>query len=617
MRIPVYRSQAQLSDRAPGARITARKNASPFINAELQKGAVLTEVASQAALYSQERHKAIVEAQRNEAVFGAKEKLLQASFSFGNDDDIYNIFDGKKKYDVTVKKIFEDSLKAVGNNKYAQEDFKNAFNSFELAERFRLKGRIDEKIDARVQTSLKSLKDQQIAVLGDPYADYTLDDTIFQTAGLQNIFDKAAEKGMIPEALRANISPGVLSEALKKAIPAYASANMRNALMLSEVARGFAAVEAGQMTLEDFQKVVAEKAPGVPAHVLNLMQAVPMDEVNDVIRQTINNAASEEKAKINLQKKVEERFNKNVKSGYNRYFYYLSFDNQNKDFDVQEIKDFLPDIITTDLQGNFISSYIPNVTKEDGKFIAEGSDIAKGIQEYLGNLNELTPDMLNKMENFGKTTTQERKNDPAAFDALTKLDAEDGLTTTIVSSLSDKLTPQTYLNFINAAESEVSQGLSESRGYITRSLEFIEAEFIRTDIDKELAQQVSNQIDRLHNQLDDEIRNARIDGNPLSKTQIEERTRELLAGNSPRYKNVILTQYAEQLEFAAGTDFKFTPISNDLKNAQTPQDAITILENWYDSLSNPTNQNETDYTQYKRSFNSLAKKLAEIERMSE
>jgi len=163
----------------------------------------------------------------------------------------------------------------------------------------------------------------------------------------------------------------------------------------------------------------------------------------------------------------------------------------------------------------------------------------------------------------------------------------------------------------------VSQGLSESRAYITRSLEFIEAEFIRTDIDKELAQQVSNQIDRLHNQLDDEIRNARIDGNPLSKTQIEKRARELLAGNSPRYKNVILTQFAEQLEDAAGTVFRTTPISNDLENAQTPQEAVTILENWYNSLSNPTYDNETDYKQYKRSFSSLAKKLAEIERMSQ
>ncbi len=84
-------------------------------------------------------------------------------------------------------------MKAVGKDKYAQEDFKQAFNSFELAERFRLKGHIDRKNDARVQ-HLKSLKDQQVAILGDPYADYTLDDTIFQTAGLQNIFDKAAEK---------------------------------------------------------------------------------------------------------------------------------------------------------------------------------------------------------------------------------------------------------------------------------------------------------------------------------------------------------------------------------------------------------------------------------------
>lgn len=617
MRIPVYRSQTQLSDRAPGARITARMNPTPFVNAELQKGNVVTEAANQALKYSQERYKAIVEAQRNEALFGAKEKLLQASFSLGNSDDIYNVFDGEKKYDVTVKKIFEDSLKAVGNNKYAQQDFKESFKTFELAERFRLKGRIDEKIEKRVQASLKSLKDQQINYLGDPYADYTLDDTIFQTAGLQNIFNNAAEKGMIPEALRANISPEVLSEALKKAIPAYASANIRNALELSTVAKGFSAVAAGDMSLDAFKKIVADRAPNVPSHVLNLMQAVPMDEVNDVIRQSINDAASVSKANRDLQEQVDKQFNKNVKSGYNRYFYYLSFDNQNKEFDVQEIKDYLPDIITTDVNGNFISSYIPNVEKKDDKFKASGSDIAKGIQEYLANLNELTPDMFNKMENFEKTTTQERKNDPAAFDALVKLDAEDGLTTTIVSSFSDKLSPQTYLNFINAAEAEVSQGLSESRAFITRSLEFIEAEFIRSDIEKELAIQVSNQIDRLHNQLDTIVRDARIEGNPLSKTQIETKALELLANNSPRYREVILTQYAEQREFAAGTVFKFETISNDLANAQTPQEAITILEGWYNSLENPTGQNNTDYTQYKRSFSTLAKKLAEIKRMSQ
>lgn len=618
MRIPIYRSQMRLTNEAPGARITARMNPAPFVNAEIEKGGVLTEIATQAAEYSQERYKAIIEAQRNEAIFGAKEKLLQASFNFDNDDDIYNIFDGKKKYDVTVKKIFEDSLKAVGKDKYAQEDFKNAFNTFELAERFRLKGRIDEKIEKRVETSLKSLKEQQEILLGDPYLDYTLDDTLFSAAGLQNLFDKAGEKGMIPEVLRANVTPEVLSNALKKAIPAYADADLRNALLLNVLAKGFRDVQAGTLKLEDFKKTVADRAPNVPDHLLNLMQAVPMDEVFDVIGQTINSAASISKANRDLQDRVDKQFSKNVTSGYNRYFYYLSFENQNKKFDVQQITDLLPEIITKDVsRENILSSYIPNVKKEGEKFKAKGSDIAKGIQLYLADLNELTPDMFNKMENFGKRTTEERKNDRAAFDALVKLDAEDGLTTKIVSSFSDKLTPSTYLQFINAAEAEVSQGLSESRAYITRSLEFIEAEFIRSDIEKELAIQVSNQIDRLHNQLDTIVRDARMDGNPLSKTQIETKALELLAGNSPRYKEVILTQFADQREFAANSVFQFETIKNDLENAQTPQDAITILEGWYNSLQNPTGQNNTDYTQYKRSFSALAKKLAEIERMSQ
>ena len=287
MRIPVYRSQAQLSDRAPGARITARKNPAPFINAELEKGGVLTEAANQALKYSQERYKAIVEAQRNEAVFGAKEKLLQASFSFGNDDDIYNIFDGKKKYDVSVKKIFEDSLKVVGDNKYAQEDFKNAFNSFELAERFRLKGRIDEKIEARVQTSLKSLKDQQVAVLGDPYADYTLDDTIFQTAGLQNIFDKAAEKGMIPEALRANISPDVLIGAAKLALPAYGGSSLDDATQLYEAFLEIERIRVGQKDVKDMAL-----SSEIPTHIINLLQAIPADQANQILLKTLKQAGS-------------------------------------------------------------------------------------------------------------------------------------------------------------------------------------------------------------------------------------------------------------------------------------------------------------------------------------
>jgi len=605
MRIPVYRSQAQLSDRAPGARITARMNPAPFINAELEKGAVLTELAAQAAEYSQERYKAIVEAQRNDAVFGAKEKLLKASFSFGNDDDIYNIFDGKKKYDVSVKKIFEDSLKVVGNNKYAQEDFKQAFNSFELAERFRLKGRIDEKIDARVQTSLKSLKDQQVAILGDPYADYTLDDTIFQTAGLQNIFDKAAEKGMIPEALRANISPGVLSEALKIAIPAFASSDLRNALGLRVVADGFEAVQAGTMTLEDFQKVIAEKAPGVPDHVLNLMQAVPMNEVNDVILKTVKDAASMKKEFDDLETDAENDFNDNVTASYNRYYYYKSKDNKSVSFDVNEITSMFPNIkilgVRTDAQGNKT---------------APGYRMAEAIKNHLAGLNELSFEMRNQMDTFDKEPEKRQVSDRNTIELLNTLDAFGNLSIETVLKNTSGLTQADLLRFSDKAQTKAVAGELDAKQNIRNALRYQTSELISAEVDKDLALRVTNQIDDLYTQLDDAIFNARIDGKPLTRNQIEKEARDLLAASAPRFAEVIIEQYVETLNFAATRVVVFRPIKQQLMASSNPRDALGILETWYNSLTSATADETKRYGQYKRSFSELANKLDAINNVS-
>ena len=598
MRIPVYRSGAELSNRAPGARITARMNPTPFINAEVQKGGVLTEAANQALKYSQERYKAIVEAQRNEAVFGAKEKLLQASFAFSNDDDIYNIFDGKKKYDTTVKKIFEDSLEAVGNNKYAQEDFKQAFNSFELAERFRLKGRIDEKIEKRVETSLKSLKDQQIAFLGDPNADYTLDDTIFQTAGLQNIFDKAAEKGMIPEALRANISPEVLSGALKKAIPAFAGSDLRNALALRIVQNGFEAVEAGNMTLEKFQQVVADKAPGVPAHVLNLMQAVPMDEVNNVILQTVKDAAAIKKQFDDLEADAENEFNDNVDAIYNRYYYYRSKDNKSSMFDVDEIMEMFPNIT---IKGTIAGS--------QGKVLAPGYRMAEAIKNHLASLNELTFEMRQQMDKFDQEPPEKRQvSDRDVINALNELDALGNLELNTVLSKSDYLTQADLIRFTDKAQTKAVAGENDAKQNIKSALRFQSSELISAEVDKDLALRVTNQIDDLYARLDDAIFNARIAGDPLTRNEIEQEARKLLAETAPRFKEVILEQYQETLKFAVQVDV-FFPIKQQLQAAESPADAIIILSDWYTNLSAPTANERKRHGQYMRSFTEMKNKI--------
>jgi hypothetical protein len=608
MVIRIYKSQMTPSNEAPGARITARMRSQPIVNAELEKGNVVSAAFGQAMKYAQERQKMIVESQKNEAIFGAKEELINASYALQNDDDVYNIFDGEKKYEQEVKKIFENNLKIVGKNKYAIENFKQSFNQLELAERFRLKGRIDEKIEKRVQASLKSLKDQQIYYLGDPYADYTLDDTVFQTAGLQNIFNKAQEKGIIPEALRENISPEVLSGALKKAIPAFAGSDLRNALALRVVQNGFEAVEAGTMTLEEFQQVVADKAPGVPAHVLNLMQAVPMNEVNDVILQTVKDAAAIKKQFDDLEAEAENQFNNNVDASYNRYYYYRSNGNKSQEFNVNELTQMFPNIKIVGTR---------TVIDADGeRTVAPGYRMAEAIKNHLAGLNELTFEMRQQMDKFDQEPPEKRQaSDRDVINFLNELDAFDNLDLQTVLSKSQYLTQADLLRFTEKAQSEAVNGENEAKQYIKNALRYQTSELISAEVDKDLALRVTNQIDDLYTQIDDLIRDKRIAGEPLTKTEIEKEARDMLAASAPRFKEVIIEQYQDTLKFALKVP-EFFPIRQQLQAAKNPADAIIIISDWYTGLTKPGKKDNKAHSQYIRAFSEMKNKIDAIDNVN-
>jgi len=481
-------------------------------------------------------------------------------------------------------------------------------NQLELAERFRLKGRIDEKIEKRVQASLKSLKDQQIYYLGDPYADYTLDDTVFQTAGLQNIFNKAQEKGIIPEALRENISPEVLSGALKKAIPAFAGSDLRNALALRVVQNGFEAVEAGTMTLEEFQQVVADKAPGVPAHVLNLMQAVPMNEVNDVILQTVKDAAAIKKQFDDLEAEAENQFNNNVDASYNRYYYYRSNGNKSQEFNVNELTQMFPNIKIVGTR---------TVIDADGeRTVAPGYRMAEAIKNHLAGLNELTFEMRQQMDKFDQEPPEKRQaSDRDVINFLNELDAFDNLDLQTVLSKSQYLTQADLLRFTEKAQSEAVNGENEAKQYIKNALRYQTSELISAEVDKDLALRVTNQIDDLYTQIDDLIRDKRIAGEPLTKTEIEKEARDMLAASAPRFKEVIIEQYQDTLKFALKVP-EFFPIRQQLQAAKNPADAIIIISDWYTGLTKPGKKDNKAHSQYIRAFSEMKNKIDAIDNVN-
>ncbi len=110
MRIPVYRSQAAPSNEAPGRSFRVRMNARPFIDAELQKGSILSDLAGQATEFAKQRYEMISEAEYNEAALEIEEGMRQASLDLSNRSDYRNIFDGKNLWQQQMNTIKINAL---------------------------------------------------------------------------------------------------------------------------------------------------------------------------------------------------------------------------------------------------------------------------------------------------------------------------------------------------------------------------------------------------------------------------------------------------------------------------------------------------------------------------
>jgi len=312
MRIPVYKSTGRPTSEAPGARITARMNAQPFVQAELQKGAIATEVANQVGEYANMRYKMITETQKNEAIFSAKEGLMALSSQLEKDRDVGNIFDGELKYAQGVKGVYDEMRATVGKNKYALQDFDNSFRQMEIPIKFRLQEVIDLKIEKRRQAALKARQDQQVSIYSNPYLDVTSDELAMDQAQLESMVQQAVRNGGVNPEIMGNVTQKVLSEAFKNLVPAYAGTDLNKAIGLSSVLNQIEMVRSGKMSAEDMVGISA-----LPPHVLNMLMAVPAEEANAVVQDTIQMASTFFTAQEKIDDEREEEVGKSNTKAFN------------------------------------------------------------------------------------------------------------------------------------------------------------------------------------------------------------------------------------------------------------------------------------------------------------
>ena len=312
MRIPVYKSQGRPTSEAPGARITARMNAQPFVQAELQKGAIATEVANQVGEYANMRYKMITETQKNEAIFSAKEGLMALSSQLEKDRDVGNIFDGELKYAQGVKSVYDTMRSTVGKNKYALQDFDNSFRQMEIPIKFRLQEVVDLKIEKRRQAALKARRDQQVSIYSNPYLDITSDELAMEQSQLQSMVEQAVRNGGVNPEIMGNVPQKVLSLAFKNLVPAYAGTDLNKAIGLSSVLNQIEAVRSGKKSAEEMVGIST-----LPPHVLNMLMAVPAEEANAVVQDTIQMASTFFTAEEKIDDEREEERGKSNTKAYN------------------------------------------------------------------------------------------------------------------------------------------------------------------------------------------------------------------------------------------------------------------------------------------------------------
>tara|TARA_R100001480_G_scaffold62744_6_gene75002 strand:+ start:1265 stop:3049 length:1785 start_codon:yes stop_codon:yes gene_type:complete len=573
MRIPIYRAKSQLSNQAPGARITARMNATPFVNAELQKGGVLTTALGEAAEYTNMRYKMLVETQKNEAIFAAKEQLMQLSDTLSDSRDIGNIFDGELKYQKGVDEIKKTLRQSVGQNKYALADFDNSFAQAEIPIRFRLKEVIDLKIDQRRQAALTAREAQTVQTLSNPFLDYTSDDLAMELAQLETAYDQAEMNGGASRtSIELNgipVNQRVLLAAAKQLMPAYAGSDIDTASQLYEAFLQIQKVRSSEITAEEM------KVSGtIPGHVLNVLQTIPADQANEILLSTIADATKVFNLQETLEDEVLETQNRLNTKAYN---FALGVHNGEP-----VTKEIMAQILNASDLARFEDQY------PEG---AAGLEVKRFINDRLGArgqfwLNREQQDQLAKEldVNTNVIFAAPGEGSAAEYSRLYATAQAGMLTTSELNNSRPQLEASQHRDLVQLMQSESDEALGEADNDI--KLAFKYNELLAIGKDDNLAKASKSAYEKASRELLRETSKRQIAQNPMTREEMFAFAQKQIDQFMVGYTAALRVEYNEYLEQQIN-DFT-------LGFRIDPNDPINSVQSWYDNLDQTQQQQALD-----------------------
>jgi hypothetical protein len=510
MRIPVFRSQAQMSNEAPGRPITARMRAEPFIQAELRKGEVMTEALGQVQEYALMRHKAAVEVQMSESLLAAEEEMMNLANRLKESSDIYNVFkpDGSGSWSDNVNDMRERLADSI-QSRSARDEFRARFNQSELSKRFQLKGAIDTRVRARAAAAEAARLSVIETELSDPNA--TAEDYAMLMLTVRTNEDAAIRSGTSGSGTSQTNRQKLAVNIANNATQALVFDNPSIAVALAEALDLQDEVEKGTITAEE-----AYARSGLEdnaAYTLFTLQQVPREDALEIIYDTLGRSNRLYEAAERRREEQEQINNAALDRNYRGMFI---FANGAEEFDFGDLMMTAPAVAAT---------YSARLLEEKGVSVTADTpitadDARNAFVDYFDARNYLTPEQRRTIDSAfdrpGTSSFATRNNEDVAADLA--LRAERGqLTVAGLTAARNSITFEYHNQMLNKISLEADEALNAAKRVARFQFSFEEG----MAADTGGARASRSAYFSVAGQLEAEAMRRRTEGNPMTSTEME------------------------------------------------------------------------------------------------
>ena len=565
MRIPVFRSRAQTTNEAPGARITARMDAAPFVQAELAKGKAFQAAADEISSFALMRLEEEAEIQYQEGLLAAEEQMRELQDKYKNSTRLDDVFNekGTGAWQLEIAEM-RDRLSEDMIGRTAKNKFNARFNQQELAYRFKLRDTIQTRISARAAAATKARQDALVAQLSDPNASLELLPMLLASNDAE--MASRVKSGRMTPDIRAVVNQKIIKDIADNVTMAYVGSDPTVAVKLARALEYQAMVDRGEM--DPSVAASLSNLPQEAAYTLAVLQLTPRDKALEALGKAITNANKIDGALDEARAEDEARMAKMFENTYNSAF------------------GVSPDApASTELADRLNPNALALIGKQQGEAIT-GQEYLRATAAYLDRNNYMTPEKRQKLTEHSNPDVVgpfAKQTNPGTYAMLMVKKNSGALTLAELNQNQSALSLADYKTLADGVFAEADQSLSFVDDQIAAQFKYNKLAGASDEISRMAEQSYASVSSRLQATYNE----RRASGNPMTSTEL----------------NALGTQLVqeEKQKFVAQMQQNLTNYVSALSSKGVPSltagSELEELDAWYNSLTSPNQSQQRIYTQ--------------------